>query len=383
MGISRYSSARGGRQRGNRSANGVETEDHDRHRGGDEDGTYGNVVRFPRDWLGPRSELVPFGPAADRLASESSRATSRGSEDPSPPPGQKLVELSPSDAVTQDNFWGGDLDSIPRPVMAPGATPGPDERVAARRLGRRGAPRSPRSVAHGSQRLPARESRVQPVPASHVRPSANPRIRPPQGSPPRGPRLRRRRGYIGGRRRRGCSGQRRPSRRPSRTERAGAAPPARSSLALVPSIPPIRFARVVAVRLKPVERRQGNHTTKPSAHHAHVTPTSTGAADYVRATAGSTSSAYSTVARVSSQPNTQPSSTSESTSSGATQPKSSVQSVGGEGRPRRRRCTHSPRPTRLICSNSVQPCTTLQLFAFPAPKPAVDVLSSLIGEVTT
>src|SRR5690348_12071540 len=25
-----------------------------------------NVVQFPTDWIGPRSELVPFGPRADR-----------------------------------------------------------------------------------------------------------------------------------------------------------------------------------------------------------------------------------------------------------------------------------------------------------------------------
>lgn len=80
-----------------------------------------NVVRLPRDWLGPREELVPFGPSAWRT------------EAAAPPPsgaarGADVLELTPrpdpsSGDCTQDDFWGGDLDAIPRPVIAPRPSP--------------------------------------------------------------------------------------------------------------------------------------------------------------------------------------------------------------------------------------------------------------------
>jgi hypothetical protein len=67
-------------------------------------------VKLPRDWLGPRSELVPIGPAADRHA-----AAAKASEEPD----GELIELVPPASLTQDDFWGGALDSIPRPVVGP------------------------------------------------------------------------------------------------------------------------------------------------------------------------------------------------------------------------------------------------------------------------
>lgn len=72
-----------------------------------------NVVQFPRDWLGPREELVPFGPAAD-------------DEDQPPAPargGAEARERDRASALTQDDFWGGAPDAIPKPVVAP---PAPD-----------------------------------------------------------------------------------------------------------------------------------------------------------------------------------------------------------------------------------------------------------------
>jgi hypothetical protein len=42
----------------------VETEGRNREQGGQEPGTNNNVVPFPRDWLGPREELIPFGSSA-------------------------------------------------------------------------------------------------------------------------------------------------------------------------------------------------------------------------------------------------------------------------------------------------------------------------------
>jgi hypothetical protein len=53
-----------------------------------------NVVRLPRDWLGPRDELIPFGPSADSA-----------DESASPP--------------TADDFWGEESSSIQTAVEAP------------------------------------------------------------------------------------------------------------------------------------------------------------------------------------------------------------------------------------------------------------------------
>jgi hypothetical protein len=50
-----------------RSANRVETDGRHAKPGGTETetGTEDNVVRLPRDWLGPREDLIPFGPSAE------------------------------------------------------------------------------------------------------------------------------------------------------------------------------------------------------------------------------------------------------------------------------------------------------------------------------
>jgi hypothetical protein len=53
-----------------------------------------NVVRLPRDWLGPRDELVPFGP----------RASSEDAEEPPP---------------TAEDFWGERSASIHDALQAP------------------------------------------------------------------------------------------------------------------------------------------------------------------------------------------------------------------------------------------------------------------------
>lgn len=76
-----------------------------------------NVVRLPRDWLGPRDELVPFGPGADRNEGEQRPADSGGTpEDESKSrtaPGEeqsrpRLEEVGPAhaDPVSPDDFWG-------------------------------------------------------------------------------------------------------------------------------------------------------------------------------------------------------------------------------------------------------------------------------------
>jgi len=48
----------------------VETEGPKTDHGGEEPGTTNNVVPFPRDWLGPREELIPFGSSAGYGAHE-------------------------------------------------------------------------------------------------------------------------------------------------------------------------------------------------------------------------------------------------------------------------------------------------------------------------
>lgn len=55
-----------------------------------------NVVRLPRDWIGPREELIPFGPAADRQAAE---------DDSAPP--------------SAADFWGEESAAIQDAVQAP------------------------------------------------------------------------------------------------------------------------------------------------------------------------------------------------------------------------------------------------------------------------
>jgi hypothetical protein len=86
------------------------------HNGTDE---ASNVVRLPVDWLGPREELVPFGPSAWRadnpVKRESPALSTRGAD---------VLELTPrrepdDPDCTQHDFWGGDLEAIPRPVLRP------------------------------------------------------------------------------------------------------------------------------------------------------------------------------------------------------------------------------------------------------------------------
>jgi hypothetical protein len=66
----------------------VKTEGRKTERGGQEPGTNNNVVPFPRDWLGPREELIPFGPSAGHSA-----------EDATATPGAEA-------------FWAGDSDPL-------------------------------------------------------------------------------------------------------------------------------------------------------------------------------------------------------------------------------------------------------------------------------
>ncbi len=79
-----------------------------------------NVVRFPRDWLGPREELIPFGPAAYAAGDE----------------GHAESGTSP----TAHDFWGGEgLGSAHDAPQAPACSDQPAMTGRARRLSRAGA----------------------------------------------------------------------------------------------------------------------------------------------------------------------------------------------------------------------------------------------------
>jgi len=79
-----------------------------------------NVVRLPRDWLGPREDLVPFGP----------RASSEDAEEPPP---------------SADDFWGERSAAIHDALEAPAdASGGPVGAQTRRRFDRR-----PRATAVG------------------------------------------------------------------------------------------------------------------------------------------------------------------------------------------------------------------------------------------
>jgi hypothetical protein len=80
----------------------VDTEGRKTEQGGLEPGTNNNVVPFPRDWLGPREELIPFGSSAEQSA------------------------VAPG----AEAFWGGECD----PLHAVLASPTPGAAIAGRRF---------------------------------------------------------------------------------------------------------------------------------------------------------------------------------------------------------------------------------------------------------
>src|SRR5437763_5214613 len=87
------------------------------------------VIRLPRDWLGPREDLVPFGPSADRHSPEPSESEPPSGErdapgDASARPSLEEVPSPPPDPVSPDDFWGersaalqGPLDEADREAV--------------------------------------------------------------------------------------------------------------------------------------------------------------------------------------------------------------------------------------------------------------------------
>src|SRR5690348_15280318 len=83
------------------------------------------VIRLPRDWLGPREDLVPFGPSADRDRGPEPPSGPRDAPDDASgrPPLEEVAPLAP-EPVSPDDFWGersaalqGPLDEADRDVV--------------------------------------------------------------------------------------------------------------------------------------------------------------------------------------------------------------------------------------------------------------------------
>ena len=88
----------------------METEGRRNEGGGQEGGARSNVVPFPRDWLGPREDLIPFGPRADA-------ALDGVAADPPQAAGQPLAGSSA--APLADAFWGEDSSALHGVLRAP------------------------------------------------------------------------------------------------------------------------------------------------------------------------------------------------------------------------------------------------------------------------
>ncbi len=137
-----YTSARSGQQYRCRRENSLEkgvngvTEGRQTEAGEREARPRATVVRLPRDWLGPREELVPFGPRAD---SQNAGGAVRSNE---PPRG---AEESPTNAdespPSAEDFWGERSAAIHNALQAPA-----DDPAAVVAAGTRRPPRSLRRL---------------------------------------------------------------------------------------------------------------------------------------------------------------------------------------------------------------------------------------------
>ncbi len=112
--------ARGRQGRRGRSADAVEPEGPHTEQGRKEAPAEGNVVPFPRDWLGPREELVPFGAgarpggSADRDWAPGERGSSRASERE-----QGVFDFAPGPPPSAADFWGEDAAAIQHALQGP------------------------------------------------------------------------------------------------------------------------------------------------------------------------------------------------------------------------------------------------------------------------
>lgn len=96
----------------------MEPEDPQKHEGKTEDHGDNNVVPFPRDWLGPPEDLVPFGREGRGASSNAS-------------PGPQSWASSNPPPLAQD-FWGGEGSGAIHEAL-PAAEPGNPDRAASGR----------------------------------------------------------------------------------------------------------------------------------------------------------------------------------------------------------------------------------------------------------
>jgi hypothetical protein len=89
--------------------NSVKADDRRTEDGGGGDQTESNVVRLPREWIGPIEELVPFGPSA--RSSKTSLASVAGDD---------LIPPGP------DDFWSEDSAAVQDALQAPSAARRPN-----------------------------------------------------------------------------------------------------------------------------------------------------------------------------------------------------------------------------------------------------------------
>lgn len=88
----------------------METDGPKSQEGAPQSGTVSNVVPFPRDWLGPRDELVPFG----RDAAEAPEADAETAD---------VHEISLAPPPGPDAFWGEDSAEIHAVLQGPDVGP--------------------------------------------------------------------------------------------------------------------------------------------------------------------------------------------------------------------------------------------------------------------
>ena len=84
----------------------MKTEGRQRGQNGDEARAESNVLQFPRDWIGPRDQLVPFGARADSAVESEVRSDTRVEPEPPLPPGA-------------DDFWGEGSAAVQDALQAP------------------------------------------------------------------------------------------------------------------------------------------------------------------------------------------------------------------------------------------------------------------------
>ena len=106
------------------------------YNGGD-DG-YDNVIRLPREWIGPLEDLIPVGSAADRAAESETTATLDA---------RQLTRAGAPAGLDADAFWAGGTSAVQavlRPRRRPAPPPRPRRTPASRRFTHDHRPRDAR-----------------------------------------------------------------------------------------------------------------------------------------------------------------------------------------------------------------------------------------------